>query len=93
MRNQTIVMSRSDATRLRAMLGTPGLNGRDRDHLDELEAEIERARIIDEDALPSDVVGVRTEVEVRDLVVGETRTLTLVWPPDSDPAAGRIPQR
>ena len=90
MPNQTIVMSRSDATRLRAMLGTPDPSARDRDHHDELEAEIERARIMDGDALPADVVAVRTQVEVRDLAGGESRTLTLVWPPDSDPPAGRI---
>jgi regulator of nucleoside diphosphate kinase len=90
MRNHPIVISEIDAARLRDLLAMRARSERDQDHLEELAAELERARIAGAEDVPADVITIHTRVEVLDLESGERRELTLVLPRESDAAAGRI---
>jgi regulator of nucleoside diphosphate kinase len=90
MRNRPIVITRTDAARLRELLAARAHAARDQDHLEELAEELERARIAEPDEVPVDVITIHTRVQVLDLVSGERRELTLVLPRESDASAGRI---
>lgn len=90
MRNHPILIGRTDAARLRELIAARAQVERDQDHIHELAAELERARIADPDDVPADVVTIHTRVRVLDLVSGERRELTLVLPHQSDASAGRI---
>jgi regulator of nucleoside diphosphate kinase len=90
MRNIPIVITAIDAARLRNLLAVRARNGRDHEHLHDLAAELERARIAEPDDVPADVITIHTRVQVLDLVSGECRELTLVLPRESDASAGRI---
>jgi regulator of nucleoside diphosphate kinase len=46
-------------------------NGVDREYLNKLEAELDRAEIVDPKHVPSDVITMRTRVRLKDLVSGE----------------------
>ncbi|MBV6433068.1 MAG: Regulator of nucleoside diphosphate kinase [Bryobacteraceae bacterium] len=52
----------------------------DREYLDMLEQELDRAEIVEPDAVPHDVVTMNSEVRVKDLDTGEARTYRLVFP-------------
>ena len=90
MRNRPIVITRTDAARLRELLATRARVARDQDHLEELAEELERASIAESSEVPADVITIHTRIRVLDLVTGERRELTLVLPRESDAAAGRI---
>lgn len=90
MRTRPIVISRTDAARLRELLSTRARAERDQNHLLELAEELERARIAESDEVPADVIAIHSHIQVLDLVSGERRYLTLVLPGDSDARAGRI---
>jgi len=90
MRNRPIVISRTDAARLRELLATRARAEFDQDHLRELAEELERARIAETDQVPAGVITIHARVQVHDLVSGERRELTLVLPRESDASAGRI---
>jgi regulator of nucleoside diphosphate kinase len=90
MRDSPIVITRTDAARLRELLAARAFAERDHDHLHELGEELERARIAEQDEVPADVIGIYTRVHVLDLVSGERRELTLVLPRESNAGAGRI---
>jgi regulator of nucleoside diphosphate kinase len=90
MTQRAIVISRTDAARLRDLLAARTRAELDQDHLEELAAELERARIAEPDELPADVITIYTRVRVLDLVSGERHELTLVLPRESDAGAGRV---
>ena len=90
MRSRSIVITRTDAARLRDLLASTARTERDHEHLEELAAELERARIAESGEVPSDVITIYTRVQVLDLVSGERRELTLVLPPESDARAGLV---
>lgn len=52
--------------------------------------EVDRARIVADDRLPADVVGMGSLVRFRDAAAGGERTVQLVYPHEADIAAGRI---
>jgi len=85
-----IVVTRTDAARLRELLAARTSAAHDQAHLQELADELERARIAEPDEVPHDVITIHTRIRVLDLVSGERRDLTLVLPHESDPGAGRI---
>jgi len=90
MRRHPIVITKIDAARLQELLAARARSERDQDHLDELAAELERARIAEPEDVPADVITIYSRAEVFDLVSGERRELTLVLPRESDAAVGRI---
>jgi regulator of nucleoside diphosphate kinase len=65
-------------------------NGVDREYLDKLEAELERAEIVDPKQIPPDVVTMRSKVRLKDLVSGDANTYSLVFPPEANFTEGKI---
>jgi regulator of nucleoside diphosphate kinase len=79
-----IVMSRDDANRLRSLVASErARRGQDREHLADLEHELDRASLV-EGQLPGDRVAVNSNVRVRDLDAGTSHDYTLVWPSHAD---------
>jgi regulator of nucleoside diphosphate kinase len=86
-----IVMSRQDASRLRSLVATEkSRRGQDREHLADLEHELDRANVVEGQMLPGDRVAVNSTVRVRDLDSGTAHDYTLVWPSHADAAQRRI---
>ena len=86
-----IVMSRQDASRLRSLVAAEkSRRGQDREHLADLEHELDRANVVEGQMLPDDRVAVSSTVRVRDLDSGTSHDYTLVWPSHADAAQRRI---
>ncbi len=58
------------------------------DTAEELLSELERARIVADDAVPRDVVRMGSKVEFES--AGDRKRVTLVFPPEADIAAGKV---
>jgi len=62
----------------------------EREYLNKLEDELERASIVDSKAIPADVITMRSKVRLRDLVSGEANIYSLVFPKEADFTQGKI---
>jgi regulator of nucleoside diphosphate kinase len=60
------------------------------EHLDDLRAELKRARIVRREKAPRHVVTMNSMVTLRDLETGERETYTLVYPDQADIANNRL---
>jgi regulator of nucleoside diphosphate kinase len=89
-RDRPIVITKSDAAKLRELLAARARAEHDQDHLHELAAELERALIAEPGEAAKDVITMHTRVQVLDLKSGERRELVLVFPREADLSAGRI---
>ncbi len=67
----------------------PVLEQNDTPASDALDAELRRAQVVDEAAVPPDVVTMNTEVVYED-DTGARRTVRVVYPREADSARGRI---
>lgn len=77
--------------RLRELLrSTSDPFGMDRQYLETLRAELDRAKIVTPEAIDAEVVTMNSVVRVRDSGTGRTTTLTLVFPDDANPLEDRI---
>lgn len=91
MLDRAIVVTEFDQSRLRNLLeGVRRWNARDRTHVDDLEAELDRADVVLPVDVPSDVVTMNSEVAVRDLDSNEEMTFAVVFPSDADVNRRRI---
>jgi regulator of nucleoside diphosphate kinase len=91
MNDRPIYVTELDAMRLRALLRRrTDASLRDQDHLRELMAEVERAIVVEPDAMPASVISMGSRVWVRDLATGTRSQYTLVFPEEADVAARRI---
>mgnify|MGYP001355687494 CR=1 FL=1 len=61
-----------------------------KDYLMMLEKELERARVVDPQKIPGDVITMNSVVRIRDLESGEENTYTLAFPADSRIEENRI---
>ncbi|HHY86488.1 MAG TPA: nucleoside diphosphate kinase regulator [Verrucomicrobia bacterium] len=87
--NHNIIISDTDARRLRDLLEKAPRNGAD-ELLNRLAGELDRAHIVPQAELPEDVVALGSTVELEDLEDGEVMTYTLTLPGEADASAGRI---
>jgi regulator of nucleoside diphosphate kinase len=86
-----IVMSRQDANRLRSLVASQRARpSQDREHLADLEHELDRASLVEGQMLPGDRVAVNSSVRLRDLDAGTSHDYTLVWPSHANAAERRI---
>lgn len=83
-----IIVSNNDLERLEGLLSKPPT--RNRSDLDGLRAELERARIVETDELPANVIAINRRARFRELHSGREYELTLAWPHEADAAQGRI---
>ncbi len=77
-----------DLERLRALVDQYTA-GRDAGAAEQLEAELERAVVVPEDAVPRDLVTMHSRVVFED-ETGKRRDMQLVFPSEADPARGRV---
>ena len=86
-----IFVAESDARRLGFLLsGARATATHDLAHLHELRAELERAVIVAPQDIPPGVITMYSEAGVVDLAGGTRLDVTLVYPHEADPSAGRI---
>ncbi len=86
-----IIVSKPDAQRLRAVLRAHRhAHERDLAHLHDLEAELDRAAVMEAGDVPASVVTMQAAVEVEDVVTGERREYVLAFPHEADAASRRI---
>ena len=85
MQEDAILITERDYLRIRYILGK--LNSEDYENL---EIEIERAKVIDEKDIPTDLVRMNTTVTFITLQDEKKSTLTLVYPEDANIAEGKI---
>jgi len=87
----TIHITELDYNRLNGLIDrTRERNGADREYLNKLEAELDRAEIVDPNDIPADVITMRSKVRLKDLVSGESNIYSLVFPTEADFAEGKI---
>ncbi len=76
-----IYITKSDFEKLcRLVDGRRAANGIDREYLDRLEHELDRADVVEPEAIPRDVVTMNSEVRLKDLDSGEVKVYRLVFP-------------
>lgn len=76
-----ILIARNDHEKLsRLVANRLAADSSDREYLESLESELDRAEIVDSGDLPADVVAMNTEVTLRDLDTGDTKVYRLVYP-------------
>jgi len=86
-----IYITEPDYNRLSALIEkTREGNGVDRQYLNKLEAELDRAEIVDAQDIPANVITMRSTVRLKDLVSGEENTFSLVFPTEADFSQGKI---
>lgn len=73
-----IIVSSQDLERLEGLLHTPA--ARNRQDLDGLRAELERAEVREPRDMPSDVVTMNSRARIREMPNGKEYQLTLVYP-------------
>lgn len=87
----TIYVTELDYNRLNGLIDrTRERNSVDREYLNKLEAELDRAEIVDPKDIPSDVITMRSKVRLKDLVSGQSATYSLVFPAEANFADGKI---
>ena len=76
-----IYITRADFERLRRLIdGRRAGNAFDLEYLDTLEQELDRADVVEPDAIPDDVVTMNSEVRLKDLDSGDVKIYRLVFP-------------
>jgi regulator of nucleoside diphosphate kinase len=91
MANRKIYITQQDTNRLREWLRISGhRHERDRENLDVLRRELERARLMETDEVPPDVVTMHSRVRLEDPQTGQKMHCTLVFPEDALAADDRI---
>ena len=80
-----IYITRYDLTRLKELLHV-GISsaGRDRESLESLRNELDRAHIMEPTAVPDDVVTMNSRVRLRDLETNAEKTYILVFPAEAN---------
>ena len=87
----TIYITELDYNRLSGLIDrTRERDGADREYLNKLETELDRAEVVAPKDIPANVVTMRSQVRLRDLMSGESNTYSLVFPTEADFAKGKI---
>jgi len=91
-KKQTAIhITKSDYERLSALIEKTREGDRmDRENLKKLEAELDRAEIVDAKDISKKVITMRSRVRLKDLVSGEANTYSLVFPSEADFSQGKI---
>ncbi len=91
MAERAIYITDFDMERLRKLLeGSRSWSERDREYLQKLEEELDRAVVVASHDVPSDVVTMNSQVRVRDLDADSEMVFRLVFPADADYEKGKI---
>lgn len=91
MKKRKLYITDSDMRRLRKLLeGSHNWNQKDREYLEDLEDELDRAVIVSSRKVPPDIVTMNTRMRVKDLDSGKEMTIQLVFPSEADYEEGKI---
>ncbi len=91
MQERAIYITDFDMERLRKLLeGTKKWSQRDREYLEKLQEELDRAIVVSSKDVPGDVVTMNAQVRVRDLDSGVEKVFRLVFPADADYEQGKV---
>ncbi len=86
-----IVITQSDFERLEALLSSEFARAiRPSEYLDALEAELDRAEIVQPEEVPRNIVTMNSTVKLRDVSTNELETYTLVFPEHADIANDKL---
>ena len=89
--NRLIRVTREDRELLGRLIEARRRGFRDDEaHLDALEDELDRAEVVEADAIPPDVVTMRSRVRVKDLRSGQETVYTVVFPGQANVSLGRL---
>ena len=88
-RRSDIVLTETDERRLAQLLQAKA-NELERDTVELLEGELQRATIVDSSQIPADVVTMNSIVSFEDLETGQRSEVTLVYPSASSGIEGRV---
>ena len=83
-----ITVSTSDLERLEGLLSKPPT--RNRSDLDGLRAELDRANVLDGDAVPDNIIMMNSRARFREETSGREYELTLAWPHEANAADGKV---
>ena len=76
-----ILIARNDHEKLsRLVANRLAVDSSDREYIESLESELDRAEIVDSGDLSADVVAMNAEVTLQDLDTGDTKVYRLVYP-------------
>jgi regulator of nucleoside diphosphate kinase len=84
-----IQVTAADHERLRSLIDA-WAGARDRDATEALAEELDRAEVVPAERIAGNVVTMNSRVLFEDQQTGETREISLVYPPESDVERGRI---
>lgn len=91
MEPRDIDISDCDLSRLKKLLHVGiSFKGKDREYLESLERELDRAHVVAPTAIPRDVVTMNSCVRLKDVEMGEEKVYTLVFPSEADIKANKI---
>lgn len=91
MSGKPIQITQFDLERLqKLLLDARATDYRKSEYLEKLQAEIDRARVVQPKDIPSDVVTMNSTVSIEDLDTKEEEVYTLVFPEDADVQQGKI---
>ena len=90
MKQRVIYATKIDHDRLSQLIKEGTGSEKDLPHLLELRSELERAKVIDPQDIPADVVTMNSRVRLRDLEEDDEVIYTLVCPKDADVDEGKI---
>jgi regulator of nucleoside diphosphate kinase len=89
MEPRDIYITQHDLARLKEVLEV-GIKERDREYLESLRNELERAHIVEPAAVPADVVTMNSRVRLKDMETAEEKNYSLVFPSDADMAQNKL---
>jgi regulator of nucleoside diphosphate kinase len=91
MEPRDIFITNVDLGRLKKLLEVGiAIKERDREYLESLRNELDRAHIVESTALPGDVVTMNTRVRLKDMETGEEKNYSLVFPAETDMTQNKI---
>jgi len=90
MKSGNIVITENDYDRLLRLINSRRYSGHDKENLDVLAQELERAIIVNGVDLPGDVVTMNSHVRVKDLDRNDEVAYQIVFPADANAGKNRI---
>jgi regulator of nucleoside diphosphate kinase len=91
MEPRDIYITKFDLARLKELVDVGiTFKERDREYLESLQDELDRAHIVDPPAIPHNVVTMNSRVRLKDMETGEEKSYTLVFPSDADIEKNKI---
>ena len=90
MRERAINITEEDMQSLRKLLQAMDSSHRDREYLEDLESELDRAVLVSAKDVPSDTVTMHSRIRVKDLDSGKEMEIQLVFPREADFERGKV---